>query len=68
MRSPIDAGLATLYVGDNRNPIAANSGTLNSADGRIDELRLHDVAQTAAEIATDMNSARACDPSAPNHL
>jgi len=56
----IAGGLATLHVGDSRGASAPSGGALNSANGRIDEVRLHDVDRSAAEVTADMNTTRSC--------
>lgn len=52
--------IGTLYVGDSRANITSNNATINSADGRFDELRLYSGAQSASEIASDRAVTRTC--------
>lgn len=63
----LDASLGTLYVGDSRNNVTSNNATVNSADGRFDELRIYSGSLTAGEIAADMALTRSC-ASALHHL
>jgi len=56
----IATSIGTLYVGDNRSSAAGGSGTGNSADGQIDEVRLYSNERTAAEINLDRAVTRPC--------
>ncbi|MFM9885136.1 MAG: DUF6701 domain-containing protein [Burkholderiales bacterium] len=58
--SSLNAGISTLYIGDNRSAATGGFGTPNAADGQIDEVRIYTNERTAAEITADMNAARAC--------
>jgi len=63
------ANVDTLYVGDNRGTYigtAGNTGTGNSADGRIDEVHLYNYVRTTGQIVNDMNSTHLCP--APDHF
>ncbi len=53
----------TLYFGDNRSTYHPD-GSANSANGQIDEIRVYDVVQTAAQINTDFNATHPC-PATP---
>lgn len=56
----LDPSLGTLFVGDNRANITSNNATVNSADGRIDELRVYNYEVSTVELATDMATTRSC--------
>ncbi len=56
----LHGNIDTLYLGDNRSGVIGQSGTGNSANGAIDEVRLYASALTAADIAADMNAAHSC--------
>lgn len=58
----LDASLGTLFVGDNGENITSNNATVNSADGRIDELRIYNYEVSTVEIATDMATTHSCAP------
>jgi MSHA biogenesis protein MshQ len=51
--------LGTIYFGDNRSTYHP-SGTANSANGVIDEIRIYQTVRSAAEITDDMNSTHLC--------
>jgi len=54
----VDLGnVLTLYIGDNRG--WRNFGA-NSANGQFDSVRLYDLAQSAAEVTTDMAIVNSC--------
>ncbi len=59
--------LRTLYLGDNRSSYHPGA-TNNSADGVIDEVRVYDRVQGAAEIMLDMNATHACASTLDNFL
>lgn len=62
--------LGTIYFGDNRSSYHP-SGTANSANGIIDEIRIFTTVQTAAEInadiTDDVTSSRICPVSSVDH-
>jgi MSHA biogenesis protein MshQ len=58
----LSSSLGTLFVGDSRNGVTTNSGTPNSADGVIDELRLYNYELSTSEMATDMAQTHTCYP------
>ena len=58
----LDPGLATLYLGDNRAGITPSGGTVNSANGLIDEARVYNYDQGAGDIAIDMAATHTCLP------
>jgi len=59
----LDASIGTLFVGDSRNNITSNNATVNSADGRFDELHIYSGDLSAADIAADMALTRSCSSS-----
>lgn len=63
----LDQGLGTLYLGDSRNNVTSNNATVNSADGRFDELRIYNYAQSATEVEADRTATHAC-PVTLHHL
>jgi MSHA biogenesis protein MshQ len=54
--------LGALMVGDNRAGITSNSATLNSANGRIDELMVNNYELSPAEILLHMAQTHDCAP------
>ena len=58
----LDQGLGTLFVGDSRNNITSNNATINSADGRFDELRIVNYEPTLAQVVADRDATRSCGP------
>lgn len=54
--------LSTLFVGDARTSSAASGGTLNSANGIVDELRLYNYDIGPAEVALDRIDTHLCVP------
>jgi MSHA biogenesis protein MshQ len=57
------ANLDTLYLGDNRGTYigsGANTGTGNSADGRLDEVRIYSYARTLAQVQFDKGLTHVC--------
>jgi MSHA biogenesis protein MshQ len=56
----LDVSLGTLFIGDNRSTNTPTGATDNSANGRIDEVRLYNYENTAAEIAADMVATHGC--------
>lgn len=63
----IDASIGALMVGDNRSAVTSTGGTLNSANGRLDEVRLYNYALTQIQALADVNQTHAC-PNALDHL
>jgi len=57
-----DSGLASLYLGDNRSGVTPSGGSVNSANGLIDEARIYNYDQGAGDIAIDMAVTHACLP------
>lgn len=54
--------LSTLFVGDNRLSAAPSGGTDDSANGRLDELRVYNYDLGPVEIAADMGQSHSCTP------
>jgi len=54
--------LSTLFVGDARTSTASSGGTLNSANGIFDELRLYNYDIGPAEVALDRTDTHLCVP------
>ena len=58
----LDNSIGTLFVGDNRNTTAPTNGTLNSANGTLDEMRVYNYDISAVELTADMAPTHACPP------
>ncbi|WP_293999859.1 LamG domain-containing protein [Sphaerotilus sp.] len=58
----LDPTLGALMLGDNRSTVTPTSGTLNSANGRLDEVRLYNYDLTLAQVALDVAQTHACTP------
>lgn len=58
----IASSLGTLFAGDNRGSSAPSGGTVNSANGLLDELRVYNYDIGPAEIALDRANAHSCSP------
>ncbi|MED5620373.1 LamG domain-containing protein [Ideonella sp. BN130291] len=56
----LDVSLGTLFIGDNRSTNTPTGATTNSANGRIDEVRLYNYEVGAAQVATDMATTHGC--------
>jgi MSHA biogenesis protein MshQ len=54
--------LRSVFVGDARTSTAASGGTLNSANGIVDELRLYNFDIGPAEVALDRSDTHPCVP------
>jgi len=57
-----------LHLGDNPLGVADSSGTLNSANGLIDEAQVYNYVLTQAQINTAMNASHACPGYVIHHL
>lgn len=55
-----DPSQASLFIGDNRSAASSTYGTYNSANGRIDEMRLYNFELSPAEIAQDIAQSHSC--------
>lgn len=58
----LDNSLSTLFAGDNRGNAPPVNGTLNAANGVLDELRVYNYEISAVELAADMAITRVCPP------
>ena len=58
----LDPAIGSLFIGDNRSGNTGSGATLNSADGRIDEVRIYNYEITTTDIATDMLATHSCPP------
>lgn len=58
----LDNSIGTLFVGDNRSTAAPTNGTLNSANGTIDEMRVYNYDISAVELTADMAPTHSCPP------
>ncbi|KQV46255.1 hypothetical protein ASC95_27015 [Pelomonas sp. Root1217] len=59
----LDNSIGTLFVGDNRSSTAPTNGTLRSANGLIDEMRVYNYEISALELTADMAAiSRVCLP------
>ncbi len=52
--------MGTLYLGDNRSSATPTGGTLNSANGLLDEVRLYAFEVSPSELALDMAATHGC--------
>lgn len=59
--------LDTLFFGDNRSNNLPDSVTAQSADGSMDEIRIYDLVQSAAQITADMNATHPCGAAQVHH-
>jgi len=57
-----------LYLGDNPLGVADASGTLNSANGQLDEVQVFNYVLTQAQVNTAMNATHACPSYVIHHL
>lgn len=62
------ASIGVIHLGDNPLGTAAAKGTVNSADGMIDEAQFYNSVLTTAQIDTLMSATRACTPLTVDHL
>ncbi len=58
----LDPQLVSLFLGDNRGTATPSGATPNSANGRIDEVRVYNYEATPADIAFDMAATHSCLP------
>lgn len=56
------SSLGSLFAGDNRGSSAPSGGTVNSANGLLDELRVYNYDIGPAEIAIDRANSHSCAP------
>ncbi len=52
--------VGNLFIGDNSSTYFASGSSPNSANGRIDEVRIYDSVQSLAQIQADMNATHPC--------
>jgi hypothetical protein len=53
--------LGTLHLGDNRSSYLHASGTANSVDGVLDEVRIYNYEINSSQVLDDMSASHACD-------
>jgi MSHA biogenesis protein MshQ len=58
----LDPTLGALLLGDNRSTVTPTGGTLNSANGRLDEVRFYNHDRTLAQVGQDFTQTHACTP------
>jgi len=59
--NPLNTGIGSLYIGDNRSTFVGANGTGNSANGVIDEFRVYAAQEGGIGIVRrDMNQTRTC--------
>lgn len=58
----LDPGIGAWMIGDNRSTVTPAGGTLNSANGRIDEVRLYNHDITVAQVLIDQTQSHGCTP------
>jgi MSHA biogenesis protein MshQ len=56
----LHGSLGTLYLGDNRSSYLHASGTANSADGVLDEVRIYNYEINSAQVLNDMSASHTC--------
>jgi MSHA biogenesis protein MshQ len=56
----IDATIGALMIGDNRSTFTPTSGTVSSANGRLDEVRLYNHDLTLAQVGLEVAQSHAC--------
>lgn len=64
----LDNSIGTLFVGDNRSSTAPTNGTLRSANGLIDEMRVYNYEISALELNADMASLSRVCPLPLDHI
>jgi hypothetical protein len=60
----LHGSIGTLYLGDNRGSFiksGATSGTGNSADGTLDEVRIYNYEISSAQVLDDLSAGHGCD-------
>ncbi len=58
----VSSQAGTLYLGDNRSSFTGSNGTVNSANGTLDEVNIYNAEGTAVLIQRDMAYATSCGP------
>ncbi|MCR4346837.1 MAG: LamG domain-containing protein [Sulfuricaulis sp.] len=64
----LNSSINTLYLGDNRSLVTGQSGTGNSANGVLDEVRIYNYDGGIGLIQRDYNNTRSCVPPIDNFL
>ncbi|MHA6492114.1 DUF6701 domain-containing protein [Pseudomonas borbori] len=54
------SSLGTLFIGDNRSNVSGQSGTLNSAEGTFDSVRVYNYEISNADVGLDMQATHPC--------
>ena len=58
----VSSQVGTLYLGDNRSSFMGSNGTLNSANGTLDEVNIYNFEGGTGLIQRDMNYTAGCGP------
>lgn len=59
----LHGSISTLFLGDNRTSgVTPSGGSVNSANGTLDEARIYNYEMTAVELAADLANAHGCTP------
>ena len=64
----LPSSLGTLYLGDNRSAVTPSGGTLNSANGRLDEVRIYNYPVDTTVLASDIAATHTCSGASLHHL
>jgi MSHA biogenesis protein MshQ len=64
----LDAGLDFVYAGDNPSGVVGTKGTVNSANGTIDELQFYNTELIQAQVLAGRSATHACPIFAIDHL
>lgn len=56
----LSSSLGTLFVGDNRSAVVGQNGTLNSADGVFDSVRVYNFELSNAAVQSDVQASHPC--------
>lgn len=64
----VSSSVGTLHVGDNPSGFSGSAGSVNSADGLVDEVSIYNFSLTQSQLNTLMNTTRACSTPAIDHL
>ena len=64
----VSTQIGTVYLGDNALGIADAQGTVNSANGQIDEAQFFNYVLSTAQLLTQMSATRSCATLAFDHL
>ena len=58
----LDSSLGTLFLGDNRSALTPSGGTVNSANGQLDEVRIYNYEISGVELTLDRAITHGCTP------